>query len=169
MYAIRSYYGELLLIKINNCYYDLISGSTSVFSPEKAVYYGITPLFDSTVTVSVAEKGMCRKIHLEIKLKSDAHDAMIAYYTEPVLGVTRDNSRMLVFSYADDVLFAKNPLNKDVNGYMAIKSSSKPSYYITNREAFLSGKWQENSISSTNNPCAALIIKPQAKRYFSLL
>ena len=53
--------GELLLIKIDEKYYDVCLGSTAKFSSDKAVYYGKCDFFESTITVSVAEKGMCKK------------------------------------------------------------------------------------------------------------
>lgn len=156
--------GEIIIIKVNNKYYDAVLGSTAVFSPQKAIYYGKCELFESKVTVSVAEKGMCKKIELELKWSSKNVSAEIAYYTEPVLGVSRDNSRMIVFSSENDMLIAKNPLNKDVHGFMTIACSKKPSKFITNRDDFLSGRWNNNSLSSTNFPCGAVIVKSNAIR-----
>ncbi len=150
--------GELIIVKINNEYYDVICGSTVEFSPEKAVYYGECKYFTSKVTVSISQKGMAKKISLELNWKINNVNAEIAYYTEPVLAVSRDNSRMIKFSYEDDILFANNPLNNDIQGYMSIHSLKKPVKYITNREAFLNGKWEENSLFSSNYPCATVIV-----------
>ena len=155
--------GEMLIVKINNEYYDVVYGSTVEFSPENAVYYGECKYFRSKVTVSVSQRGMAKKISLELDWKVKNTKAKIAYYTEPVLAVSRDNSRMIVFSYEDDILFANNPLNKDIQGYMSIHSSKKPANHITNREVFLKGKWDENSIASSNYPCSAVIINTKQK------
>lgn len=155
--------GEMLLIKCDDKYYDFVLGSTAAFSSERAIYYGKCEIFESIVTVSVSNKGMSKKIALEINWKGQNKSFEIAFYTEPVLGVTRDNSRMIIFSFVDDVFIAQNPVNRDITGFMSIYSSVKPKHHITNREAFLSGKWDENSISSSNEPCAAVVLKCNGK------
>jgi len=154
--------GELLLIKCGNKCFDIVLGSTAVFSSRKAVYYGKNSLFNSKVTVSVSNTGMCKKTQLELEWVGKEKNIEVAFYTEPVLGVSRDNSRMLVFSFADDVMFVKNPTNRDLTGFMAIHSTIKPDFHITNREAFLRGKWDENSLSSSQEPCAAVVLNLKA-------
>lgn len=156
--------GEMLIVKIKDKYYDVVLGSAVEFSPDKAIYYGECKYFKSKVIVTIANKGMAKKIELDIEWKVNNAQAEIAYYTEPVLAVSRDNSRMIVFSYNDDILVARNPLNKEIPGYMSIHSSVKPSSYTTNREAFLNGKWDDNSTSSTNYPCGAVIVKSSTQQ-----
>lgn len=158
--------GELLLVKTKNKCFDIILGSAVSFSKENAVYYGSCELFDSKVTVSVSATGMCKKIEFELSWKESPQIIEIAFFTEPVLGVSRDNSRMIVFEYNQNAkaLTAKNPTNRDIVGYMAISTNATVKYFITNREAFLNGKWNESNNSSSNEPCACLIINHNAKK-----
>lgn len=156
--------GEMLLVKVGDKCYDVVLGSVAQFSEKLAVYYGKCDLFESIVTVKISDKGMCKKTSLELIWNSIPQNIEIAYYTEPVLGVTRDNSRMIKFSYISDTFICENPLNKEVSGYMSIKSSIKPRYHMTNRQDFLSGKWNQNSIKSQNNPCFALVNTRTAKK-----
>ena len=156
--------GEMIIIKAGEKFYDVVLGSTAKFSQNEAIYYGKCELFDSKVTVKVSEKGMCKKISLDIVWQSYQQDIEIAYYTEPVLGVTRDNSRMIKFSYISDNFVCENPINKEVPGFMSIKSSINPRNHITNRQDFLSGIWNKNSNSSQNQPCFSIINSINAKR-----
>lgn len=160
--------GEFLLVRCGEKYYDVCLGATAKFSSEKVVFFGKCDFFDSKVTVTISDKGMCKKIELELTWKAKQKNIEIAFYTEPVLGVSRDNSRMIVFSNVDDCLVANNPANRDISGFMSIQSSTTPDNFITNREAFLSGKWGDNSLSSSNEPCGAVILKHnviQNKKY----
>ncbi len=150
--------GEMLLIKVGGKCYDIVLGSTAVFTSEKAQFYGKTDSFTSRVTVCVSEKGMCKKTELELEWRGDPCDAEIAYYTEPVLGVNRDNSRMLVFSQKDNALVILNPLNNIVPGFMTLSTLNEQACLITNREQFLRGAWNENNLSSSNEPCGAVIV-----------
>lgn len=156
--------GEMIIVKSGKKYYDVVLGSVAKFSQESAVYYGKCELFDSVVTVKVSDKGMCKKTSLELFWNSYPQDIEIAYYTEPVLSVNSDNSRMIKFSYVSDKFVCENPLNKEVPGFMSITSSIKSRHYITNRQDFLSGKWNENSIQSQNQPCFAIISSLNVKR-----
>ncbi|MFA5657704.1 MAG: glucoamylase family protein [Oscillospiraceae bacterium] len=160
--------GEMLLLKISEKCYDMVLGSTAVFTPEKAQYFAKADEFISCVSVSVSKNGMCKKIELELEWKASSQNAEIAFYTEPVLGVNRDNSRMLVFSSEGGALIANNPLNNTVSGYMAITAEEKTFVHITNREQFLRGDWLDKSLSSSNEPCASVVVptrcSPNAKQ-----
>lgn len=154
--------GEMLLIKIGNRCYDLLLGSEAVFTHNRAVFTGTTPEFTSTVTVSVAKKGFCKKISLEIRPKNGNISCKIAYYTEPVLGVSRNNSRLIKAEIFNETLILTNPANPKISGFMGIKTTEK-FVATTNREAFLSGDFTQNSLSSQHNLCGAIIVNKSLK------
>ena len=47
---------------------------------------------------------------------------------------------------------------------MTIQSSITPDKFLTDREAFLSGKWNNTNLSSSNEPCGAVIINHQVNK-----
>lgn len=155
--------GEMLIIKCNDKYYDLVWGATAVFSPYKAIYKGQTELFSSSVTVEVAQKAMTKKISVNIHWHYKPQDISIAYYTEPALGVNKENSRMNVFSFSNSQLSIKNPLNTLVKGYMTITSINKCNTCITDKNEFLSGRWKESIVSPNNFSCGSIIINERLK------
>lgn len=155
--AISDNRGEMLILKYNNRYYDLVWGSTAQFSPSKAIYKGETEYFSSVVTVEVAQKAMTKKISVDIFWHYKPQNVDIALYTEPVLSVSPANNRMNVYLFENGQLTVKNPLNTQIKGYMTITSSEKEVRCITDNNEFLSGRWNESSCCPTNFPCGALI------------
>ncbi len=149
--------GEMIILKIEDNYYDLVFGSVAIFSQEKSEYIGITNIFKSKVIVLIDKKSMCKKISVEIDFIDKYKNISIAYYTEPTLSVSRDNSKLIVFSKEDNCILAKNPLNTEISGFMCITSDKEYNYVTTNRLNFLSGNWQQNSLLSQNNPCLSFI------------
>jgi cyclic beta-1,2-glucan synthetase len=155
--------GELLLLEVDGKFFDLVLNSKAEFYPDKAVYRGHTEYFTSIVSVFVSQKGCCKKISLELEWLSKESNCRIAFYTEPVLSVSRENSRLIVFDFYKDSLIAKNMARNDIEGYMAL-SCSEDCIPITDRQAFLCGKFDEKSLSSQNNPCAALVCKKKLSK-----
>lgn len=144
--------GERLILKLKNRYYDIISGSAAVFSPYKAEYYFKGDGFSGKVTVGVSDKGMCKKIDVEIKADGDA---TLAYYCEPCLGVDRKYSHMLKPELMGNTLIMSNAAS-EADGYMAIASSEKCSF-TTSRQGFLSGDWSQNVSAASDTAAAAVV------------
>ena len=161
--------GEMLLLKLGEKCYDLVFGARAEFSPEKAVYTAQTEMFRSWVTVEVSNRGCCKKISLELEMLDGTQEAQIAFYTEPVLDVNRENSRLIVPERCPEALLLRNVSRNEIEGYMAL-SASESFAAVTNREAFLSGRWEETAVVPQNHLCGAVIVrkrlqKEQKKRF----
>lgn len=149
--------GELLLLKCGGKCYDLVFGAEAAFDSQKAVYTAKTDLFRSEVTVRVSKTGCCKRISLALEWLSEKADGFLAFYTEPVIGVTRENSRLIVPELYKNALVFQNRSRSEIQGFMALSCSEKflPS---TNREAVLSGNLEENTVAPQNQLCGAMIL-----------
>lgn len=150
--------GEMLFIKTGNTVYDLTNGSLPVFFEDKAEYYGKAEEFTSKVKITVPEKGTVKYCDIEIENKSaQPMKATLAYYTEPVLGVGRQNlQRHLCAKWENNSLIFRNSFNTDVPGVMLVKSS-QDSKCTCSREAFWSGKWGEYMLAPLADSCGAVL------------
>ncbi|MCL2019843.1 MAG: hypothetical protein FWG70_08820 [Oscillospiraceae bacterium] len=134
--------GEMLIMKTHNALYDLIDGSKVIFSPNRAEYHGAVKGVHAKTTVSVYEKGMGKEITLELENRSKkAKSFQIAYYTEPVLGVTRENTRLLKPEICENVLVFKNPSGV-FKGAM-LQYTDRDCVFITDRQNFFEGDWEK--------------------------
>ena len=83
--------GELLIVKYNGVLYDLIILGNAEFTPAYACWKTMISNIEFKVNVSVAKRGMCKKISVETVNKSDSdRNFDLMYFTVPVLGVSRD-------------------------------------------------------------------------------
>ncbi|MEG0614262.1 MAG: glucoamylase family protein [Oscillospiraceae bacterium] len=150
--------GEMILLKCDDIYYDLVLGASAEFSAYSVEYCGETSLFSSKVSVKISEKGCCKSISVRIIWKSSRKLCKLLYYTEPVLSSSRETSRLIKAEIFEDALVLNNPANVDISGFMAISSPEKFSA-TTDRTAVLSGKLTELTLSSHNNLCACAIME----------
>ncbi len=150
--------GEMLVLKADGKYYNLILNSECTFCENKAVYQGTFDIFSSTVTVEVSQKGMCKKISVEIEWIATVNKATIVFYTEPILAQNSDLSRLIKFEIIDNQLVFYNPLNADIKGFAAISSSEECSNFSTNREDFFQGIFTRQNIASRQIPCGAISV-----------
>lgn len=148
--------GELLLLKIGDVCYDLVLGSTAVFSESRAVYRGKTDYFESAVTVEISRTGCAKRISVSLKGLCEPCRCQLAYYTEPVLGVSRDSSRFIQSEFSDNTLFLHNPTAAEIKGFMAV-SCTENCHATTDREAILKGDFGAETVSPRNLPCGTLI------------
>ncbi|MCD7785101.1 MAG: hypothetical protein LUH18_05925 [Oscillospiraceae bacterium] len=153
----RDNIGEHLILHIGNEYFDIIRGSAAVFAPYTAEYHFEEKLFRGSVTVGVSEKGMCKRIRVNISVDKPAE---LSYYTEPCLGNNRKNSHLLKSEKKGNTLIISNSASP-ITGFMAITSSLDCSFQ-TDREAFLSGNWDEN-IAVSEDAIAAATVNLQGK------
>lgn len=143
--------GERLILKYRGEYIDLINGSAAVFSPYKAEYFFKDDGFEGSVEVGVSEKGMVKKITVNISLDEEAE---LAYYCEPCLGFNRKNSALLIPKKVDSSLVITS-CAQPVNGFMALTASGK-CRFITSRSDFLCGNWGDNIGIFTDTVAAAV-------------
>lgn len=145
--------GERLILKYHGGYIDLISGSAAVFSPYKAEYFFKDDGFEGNARVRVSEKGMVKKLTVNISLDEDGE---LAYYCEPCLGFNRRNSALLLPKRVGSSLVITS-CAQPVEGFMAV-SASKECRFVTSRRDFLCGSWQE-SIGINADTAAAAVCK----------
>ena len=148
--------GEMLIMKCgghtaaNHALYDLIDGSRAVFAPNRAEYHGVVNEIHAKTKISVFEKGMGKEIVLELENKSaKICNFEIAYYAEPVLGVTRKNAGLLKPEAADNTLIFKSPSgNRRNDGSLSgamLMYTDKKAFFMTNRKSFFEGQWSNSA------------------------
>jgi cyclic beta-1,2-glucan synthetase len=155
--------GELLVMKntgeTNPKLYDLIDGSKAVFRPNSADYYGVAKEVETHTSVRVFERGMGKRVVLELTNHSKtAKQVEIAYYTEPVIGVDRQSAsaRLTRSQVVENSLVMLNPSNNSMSGAMVL-SSDKKAKFLTDKSAFWSGNW--NDSNNCQLPIGAVIVK----------
>ena len=152
--------GEMLILNIGSRCFNIINGSLASFSAESALYEGILPGIKSTVTVTVSPTGCAKYIDVSLE-NTDSSDVDIkcAYYTEPVLGVTRETAGFICPKQTgENVLLLHNPYNiAKCHAAIKVVSPENTVSFLTDRAAFLSGNWQASDIMPENSPCAAAV------------
>ncbi len=162
--------GEMLLIKGNGVYYDIISGARAVFAANKADYYGKVKALELHTAVRVFQKGMSKELTVTIT-NTSAHEksCSLSYYTEPLLGADKtmdDYGAGLSFREDGDALFIKGCGNNSYKGEMALYCDHETEK-TTDREQFLAGH-TKGGFGARANACAALTAKVTIKPKKSL-
>ena len=174
--------GEMLVVKSDNKYFDMINGSSVEFNPNYAKYNAKFNVCDkkginSIVKVTVSNKGMVKYLDVELKNEyNTVKEIELAYYTEPVMGVNRSNSKQISGKIKDNILLLRNPFNQAARSNMGL-TCDKTFSVVSHRPSFLCDRWDTSNItasSSINNDenltikgslppqfdmCAALIVK----------
>ncbi len=148
----RDNLGERLILHIGDDCFDLIRGSAAVFAPYIAEYHFKEKHFRGSVSIGVSEKGMCKRIRINISVDQPAE---LSYYTEPCLGRDRSGSHLLKPEKKANTLLISNCASP-VTGFMAITSSFECRFQ-TDREAFMSGNWEENIAVGSDTIAAATV------------
>ena len=130
--------GERLILKYRDRYIDIIAGSAAVFSPYKAEYFFKDDGYEGSVTVAVSERGMVKKITVNISLDGEGE---LAYYCEPCLGFNRRNTALLLPEKEGQALVVSS-CAQPVRGFMSLTASGEHRF-ITSRADFLCGRWEE--------------------------
>lgn len=161
--------GELLFLRMKHEVYDLVQGARAEFSPSMALWRGRAGKVETAVTVTVPDTGMVK--YCEAELYNNGKEAVeveLVYYTEPVLGVDRQNARFIKSRWQDGVLSLHSPWNTAVPGYMALTGGvGEDAFCCCDRADFWRGKWGEKRMLPLDDPCAAvgrrLILPPKRK------
>ncbi len=148
----RDNLGERLILRVGGEYFDLIRGSAAVFAPYIAEYHFEEKHFRGSVTVGISDKGMCKRIRINI---STDQPAELSYYTEPCLGRDRSSSHLMKPEKRENTLLISNCASP-VTGFMAI-TSSLDCRFQTDREAYLSGNWDEKIAVGENTIAVATV------------
>ena len=151
--------GEMLLLSQGGRIYNLIQGARASFSPRDARWQGRNSTIESTVEVTVPEKGMVKQIKITLQNRIDTPQKLrLAYYTEPVLGVDRDSCGSIAAREEQGVLLLRNVWNTIVPCWMALAAPGQKVRYTTRRSAFLAGDWSGEETGPQADPCAAAIV-----------
>ncbi len=133
--------GELLIWKYNGVLYDIIALSKASFTPEKACWEAEIKDVHFTVTVSVPEKGMSKKISVEAVNKSDfQREGELAFYALPVLGVSRDDRSAFYAEKFSRGAMVSNASSENP-GFMSLEFGTEVDFVCFSRPDFLEGKW----------------------------
>ncbi|HPU59227.1 MAG TPA: hypothetical protein PLG48_06935, partial [Candidatus Avimonas sp.] len=133
--------GEMLLLKTNGTIFDTIWGARAEFGEGYARYYGRCGDLNTTVTVSVPKTGSWKKVELMIEnTGGETVDIQTAYYTEPVMGVNRNNARHTKARWENGVLLLSNPFAK-VRGSAFLTALGGADDCDCDRGNFLTGSW----------------------------
>ena len=163
--------GELLLLRVGGKIYDLIRGSRVTYGPDYALYEGEAAGIRTAARVQVT--GAAKRVTLDLERGDDVnlHDIPVeaAYYTEPVLGVSRSWARQLSARWEKGGLYLHNPFQKAVPGGMLLTAytdsmganAPQPGAdgCVCDRGAFLSGRWGEHNLAPLPDPCAAVVVR----------
>ncbi len=149
--------GEMLLLSCGGKVYDLLDGARCTFWPGGAQWRGETAAFRSEVTVRVPAQGSVKYLDVCIENRSDREETFTcAYYTEPVLGVTRENARLIRARTADAGLVMENPYQAAVPGFLLQGVEGGADFYCCDRGRFLAGSWDDPRLLPLTDPCAAV-------------
>lgn len=147
--------GEILYLKNNGVFYDLIALSDAVFTPDKATWKVACCGLDFRVTTQVPKRGMVKKITVEIRNNSDAvKNIDLMYFTLPVLGVNREERSFFSGKRTDKGACISNS-NGDFSGTLFLQCNTKADYVCFSRKDFKEGKL--NSDDYVPNDCCLAV------------
>lgn len=140
--------GELLLMKYDGVFYDIIALSDAVFTPEKAVWNSGCCGFDFRVSVQVPKRGMAKKITAEIRNNSEnPKEFELMYFTLPVLGASREERKFFSAKTIEKGAVIRNE-SPDFRGYFALQCNSKADFVCFSRKDFYEGKLDSRKLVS---------------------
>ena len=158
--------GEMLLVKGLGRYYDIISGSTAVFSPNRAEYLSKVGRLTFRTEVRVPRKGMFKRITVHIENTGDLDkQCALSYYCEPVLSwdrSTTNDGALLTYRRVGNGIFFRSPVDPEFHGEGGIACLSDPGEcaLTTDREHFLAGE-VNGEVRPFAGSCAVVTTKVQ--------
>ncbi len=156
--------GERLILKAEHLYYDLIDGSTAVFSPEQAEYFGEVVGVTYCVTVTVRQMQKRVTVHFDMPLPNGSQ---IAYYTQPTLDFDRKHANQIYNQWIDNIPVLHQPYNTAYHGWMCLQTKGA-SEYCFDMHDFWTGQWNKQSFLPADRPCLACIAKAEQIIDFTL-
>lgn len=148
--------GELLILNINNKYYNMLSGALAIFSPTDATYKGVIENLEYTVNIFVPQKGNKKYCKVEFQNKSSQKiNFKIAYYLEPILGVNEKDTNKTFSQIQNNSIIVTHCLNKKMIS-LSLTGNYNKIFYTTDKYKFFCGNWEKNQTQASNT-CATLI------------
>jgi len=156
--------GEMLVLRADENYYNLISGSTPEFNKNYATFHGKINKIQTKTTVTIPKRGMIKYIKVELKNNSKYEKNIeLSYYTEPVLGVARDKSNLIKGEFVDNSLLFHNPFAMSGRAFMGITAFGEKVDFICDRQGYFNGIWDSNTPPPMQDLCGAISVKKKLK------
>ncbi|MBP5155140.1 MAG: hypothetical protein J6252_00995, partial [Clostridia bacterium] len=153
--------GERLFVRCGDRYFDLIRGGFVRFGRGFAEYSVRNGCFESDTEVCVHEKLPVKIVTVTLRNRStETVEAQLAYYTEPFPD-SGFGSVIKTFERGG-VMTAVNPFAGNLPGTVFCVSCSENSRFVTGKEGFYSGRWNEKS-GIRERPCVASIADVKLK------
>lgn len=154
-------HGEMLIVRLNDRYYNLLDGAAVLFSPGRASYDGQFEDIIYHITVSVPQNALHKEIKVSFENRSQTAKLLeTAYYTEPVLGVDRKNMKYISSEIKDGDLLLSNCFSGTMPVHMGM-TAGQDCRFVFDRAAFWSGRWEESGGLPNYDPCGVLIVKKE--------
>ena len=151
--------GELLILKYNNKYYNLLAGALASFSPDNAKYEGFIDDLEYTITISIPQKGNYKFCSLDFKNNSSNNlNLELAYYIEPILGVNHLDTNKIYSSFKNNIVILKHCLNQGIIS-LSVNGDIENISCVTSQQNFFSGNWNTPLNDTPSILCASLISK----------
>lgn len=115
--------GERLLLNYGGNVYDVLKDSSCIFYENSAVYASSADGIRAVVTVEVPVRGSRKRVTVQLENKSRSKaECLLRYAVAPVLGEKKDG-RFILTEKRNNMIGAKNTLNSDYSGIMALFSA----------------------------------------------
>ena len=154
--------GERLTVRVCGKFYDIISGATAVFSPQKAVYF--CSVNDLVFRTTVFLTDSFEKIVSVDMISASDKGVDIAFMMLPTLSVNRNNSNKMFYKKSHKCLTFFNPLATEFKGVLRLTASGEESGYCVDAADFLCGRWDFNDHKVKSQICGALINRVLLKK-----
>jgi len=147
--------GERLVLESGGAFHDMINGSTAVFHPDYAMWNSDIDGIKSSTILRVPKKGMFKIIDIELTNNTVFNKFLnIAYYSEPILDVAPEKSKLIKLRKNDNMIIANGVGNIAVKANSVVTSSEKIAAVLS-KENFFKGKWNDESDGSSIASCAS--------------
>lgn len=125
---IKDNYGEMLLIKTGNVYYDPIRGSRAEFSPHSCLYEGNVLSVTVKTEVKVYSSGLGKELSLTLTNTAETEQSFdLVYKIIPLMAADSEGSMPVAFTLKDGAAFF-NSQNGYFSGITALYCSKKPRF-----------------------------------------
>jgi len=147
--------GERLYLRIHGKIYDLINGSTAIFSGNGIEYHSKIEDITAVTTVTVPENGMAKRINIKFNAAS-TYEAETAFYCEPVLGENSKFSFLLKARWIENRLIIGNFNDQNFSGFMCLDEQTGCDGFTCDRASFFAGRWNDKVLAPCGNNCACI-------------
>ncbi len=147
--------GERLYLRVNGKIFDMINGSTAVFSGNSAQYHAILNGITAVTTVTVPRQGMVKRIHIKLNTETTC-EAEVVFYCEPMMGEKPGFSYLLKAKWAENRLIVGNFFDQSRNSSLCLSEKTGCDGFTCDRASFYSGRWNDKVLSPCGNNCACV-------------